>query len=212
MFLAIDIGNTNITLGVYEGERLRATWRVATIRMPDEYGILLSQLLEHKGVPAQGITEVAIASVVPSLTGAFRKVSQDYLRQEPLIVDAGVKTGVRIRYENPREVGADLWWIARLCRPNTAGRPAWWISAPPPPSTRSRAKVIISAARLHRASGSPLRRCSRASKLYRVELVAPARARRHEHRDGLAVRHILWLCRAGGGTRWRVSVRSWERI
>ena len=68
MFLAIDIGNTNITLGVYEGERLRATWRVATVhdRMPDEYGILLSQLLEHKGVPAQGITGVAIASVVPS--------------------------------------------------------------------------------------------------------------------------------------------------
>ena len=109
MFLAIDIGNTNITLGVYEGERLRATWRVATVhdRMPDEYGILLSQLLEHKGVPPEGITGVAIASVVPSLTGAFRQVSLDYLHQEPLVVDAGVKTGVRIRYENPREVGAD---------------------------------------------------------------------------------------------------------
>ena len=109
MFLAIDIGNTNITLGVYEGERLRATWRVATVhdRMPDEYGILLSQLLEHKGVPAQGITGVAIASVVPSLTGTFRQLSIDYLHHEPLVVDAGVKTGVRIRYENPREVGAD---------------------------------------------------------------------------------------------------------
>ena len=109
MLLAIDIGNTNITLGVYQGERLHATWRVATVhdRMPDEYGILLLQLLAHRGVATTAVTGVAMASVVPALTGVFREVCRGYLEQEPLVVDAGVKTGVRIRYENPREVGAD---------------------------------------------------------------------------------------------------------
>jgi type III pantothenate kinase len=109
MLLAIDIGNTNITLGVFEDERLRATWRLATAheRMPDEYGILLSQLLAHQRLVVEQITGVALASVVPALTGVFREVSRGYLGQDPLVVDAGVKTGVRIRYENPREVGAD---------------------------------------------------------------------------------------------------------
>jgi len=109
MLLAIDIGNTNITLGVFEDERLRATWRLATAheRMPDEYGILLSQLLAHRRLVVEQITGVALASVVPALTGVFREVSRGYLGQDPLVVDAGVKTGVRIRYENPREVGAD---------------------------------------------------------------------------------------------------------
>jgi type III pantothenate kinase len=109
MLLTIDIGNTNVTLGVYDDQRLRATWRLATVhdRMPDEYGILLLGLFDHRGVRAADITGVAIASVVPQLTGIFREVSWDYLGCEPLIVDAGVKTGVRIRYENPREIGAD---------------------------------------------------------------------------------------------------------
>ena len=66
MFLAIDIGNTNVTLGVYDDERLRATWRLATVhdRMSDEYGILLTQLLEHKGISCEGVSGIAIASVV----------------------------------------------------------------------------------------------------------------------------------------------------
>ncbi len=109
MFLAVDIGNTNITLGVYDGTRLAATWRVATVhdRMPDEYGILLIQLMAQRGIAPEQVSGVAIASVVPALTGVFREVVEGYLKQEPLVVDAGVKTGVRIRYESPREVGAD---------------------------------------------------------------------------------------------------------
>jgi type III pantothenate kinase len=109
MLLAVDIGNTNITLGLYQGEELRSHWRVATVheRMPDEYGILLMGLFTHHGVSVEDISGVAIASVVPALTPIFREVSQTYLRRDPLIVDAGVKTGVRIRYENPRDVGAD---------------------------------------------------------------------------------------------------------
>jgi type III pantothenate kinase len=109
MLLAVDIGNTNITLGVFAGDGLQATWRIATVhdRMPDEYGILLVQLFEHRSVKPADITGVAIASVVPTLTQVFRQLSRDYLASDPLVVDAGVKTGVRIRYENPKEVGAD---------------------------------------------------------------------------------------------------------
>ncbi len=109
MLVAIDIGNTNITLGVYQGDRLLHHWRIATAheRMPDEYGIQLLQLLAHRGLRVQEITGVAMASVVPSLTRTFRVACQRYLGREPFVVDAGVRTGVRIRYENPREVGAD---------------------------------------------------------------------------------------------------------
>lgn len=109
MLLAIDIGNTNITLGVYQDEKLVAHWRVATVqdRMPDEYGLLLTGLFGHRGLTVDQMDGVAIASVVPALTSTFRELSQTYLRQRPLVVDAGVKTGVHVRVDNPREVGAD---------------------------------------------------------------------------------------------------------
>jgi type III pantothenate kinase len=109
MLLAIDIGNTNITFGLYEGETLGPRWRIRTIheKMPDEYGVLLDQLFRHRGRHPEEVTGVAIASVVPPLTPVFEQVSQDYLNQTPLVVDAGVRTGVRVRYDNPREVGAD---------------------------------------------------------------------------------------------------------
>jgi len=109
MFLAVDIGNTNITFGLYAGKRLGPRWRIRTIhdKMPDEYGILLDQLFRHQGRRPDQVTGVAIASVVPPLTPVFVQVCRDYLGQEPLVVDAGVRTGVRIRYDNPREVGAD---------------------------------------------------------------------------------------------------------
>jgi len=109
MLLAIDIGNTNITFGLYKDERLGPRWRIRTIheKMPDEYGILLEQLFRHRGYQLKQVTGVAIASVVPPLTPVFQTVCWGYLGQTALVVDAGVRTGVRIRYENPREVGAD---------------------------------------------------------------------------------------------------------
>jgi type III pantothenate kinase len=109
MLLAIDIGNTNITFGLYEGKKLGPSWRIRTIheRMPDEYGILLDQLFHHRGHRSEQVTGVAIASVVPPLTPVFQQVCRDYVGQTPLVVDVGVKTGVRIRYDNPWEVGAD---------------------------------------------------------------------------------------------------------
>jgi type III pantothenate kinase len=109
MLLAIDIGNTNITLGLYEGKDLGPRWRLATVheRMPDEYGLQLLGLLDHAGCTAVDLTGICLASVVPPLTGKLIEACQNYLGKGPLIVDAGVKTGVRIRYEDPRAVGAD---------------------------------------------------------------------------------------------------------
>jgi len=109
MLLTIDIGNTNITFGLYEGQNLGPRWRIRTIheKMSDEYGVLMDQLFRHRGYRPTQVTGIAIASVVPPLTLTFDQACRDYVGQEPLVVDAGVKTGVRIRYDNPRDVGAD---------------------------------------------------------------------------------------------------------
>jgi type III pantothenate kinase len=109
MLLAIDVGNTNVTLGLYQGEELGPRWRLATVheRMPDEYGVQFLGLLQHAGITPHDITDICLASVVPPVTGKVVEACQRYLGQNPLVVDAGVKTGVRIRYEDPRAVGAD---------------------------------------------------------------------------------------------------------
>jgi type III pantothenate kinase len=109
MLLTIDIGNTNLTLGVYEAETLGPRWRLATVhdRMPDEYGLQFLGLLSHAGIDPQTLTGICMASVVPPVTGKVVGACQEYLGQDPLVVDAGVKTGVRILYEDPRAVGAD---------------------------------------------------------------------------------------------------------
>lgn len=109
MLLAIDIGNTNLTIGLYEGQTLAWHWRLATdqARMPDEYGLQLLGLLTHAGHSPAGLKGIALASVVPNLTGRVRQACREYLKTEPLVLDAGVKTGIRIRYEDPRAVGAD---------------------------------------------------------------------------------------------------------
>jgi type III pantothenate kinase len=109
MLLTIDIGNTNITLGVYDGEVLGPRWRLATEhnRMSDEYGIMLVNLFQHAGVARDAIHGIALASVVPPLTSTFQQACEKYLGRQPLVVDAGVKTGVRVKYDDPKGVGAD---------------------------------------------------------------------------------------------------------
>ena len=109
MLLAIDVGNTNVVMGLFEGDKLGARWRIRTIhdKTADEYGVLIDQLFRHQGHEPAQVTGAVIASVVPPLTPIFDRVCRDYVGSEPLIVDTGVRTGVRIRYENPREVGAD---------------------------------------------------------------------------------------------------------
>jgi len=109
MLLVIDIGNTDITLGVFEDENLRATWRMATgiHRLTDEYAVLLLNLLQNRSIQTSDIKNAALCSVVPPLTVTFQQLFQRYFDISPLVVAAGVKTGVRILMDNPREVGAD---------------------------------------------------------------------------------------------------------
>ena len=109
MLLTIDIGNTNLTLGLYESETLGPRWRLATDheRMPDEYGLQFLGLLNHAGCGPADLTGICLASVVPPLTPRILEACRRYLGQDPLVVDAGVKTGVRVLYEPPRAVGAD---------------------------------------------------------------------------------------------------------
>jgi type III pantothenate kinase len=109
MLLTIDLGNTNLTLGLYEGDKLGMHWRLATdhARMPDEYGLQFLGLLEHAGHSPADLTGISLASVVPPLTGRVVQACNEYLKQAPLVVDAGVKTGIKIRYEDPKAVGAD---------------------------------------------------------------------------------------------------------
>jgi type III pantothenate kinase len=109
MLLTIDIGNTNLTLGLYRGEDLGARWRLATNheRMPDEYGLQLIGLLNHAGHTPDEVSGICLASVVPPLTGKLIEACQRYLGKDPLNVNGDVKTGVRILYDNPSAVGAD---------------------------------------------------------------------------------------------------------
>ncbi len=109
MLLAIDIGNTETTLGLFEGDRLNATWHIATNidHMADEYAALLMELLRNRNLSADDIDRAALCSVVPPLTTTFKRLLKGYFNVSPLVVEAGVKTGVRIRMDNPREVGAD---------------------------------------------------------------------------------------------------------
>ena len=109
MLLTIDIGNTNLTLGLYNGAELGRHFRLATdhARMPDEYGLQFLGLLQNAGRIVSELNGIVLASVVPQLTARVVQACQEYLKQEPLVVDTGVKTGIRIRYEDPRAVGAD---------------------------------------------------------------------------------------------------------
>ncbi|MFH1003311.1 MAG: type III pantothenate kinase [Chloroflexota bacterium] len=109
MLLVIDIGNTDATMGVFEDRELRATWNVASsiYRTVDEYAVMLLNLLHYQGLDKADIKQVAICSVVPPLTATFDELFERYFHVSPLIVSAGTKTGVRIRMDFPREVGAD---------------------------------------------------------------------------------------------------------
>lgn len=109
MLLAIDVGNTNTVLGVFEGPTLRHQWRVETSqsRTYDEWGILARQLFAAAGVEPARVESVVISSVVPPLAFALEQMAQRYFGKKPLFIGPGVKTGMPILYENPREVGAD---------------------------------------------------------------------------------------------------------
>lgn len=109
MLMAIDVGNTNIDIGVFKGEVLHTKWDLATdvYRTSDKYGILLLGLLAQQDLRASDIDQAVICSVSPPMVPTLRAMCQRYFGGLPLIVEAGIKTGVNILMDNPREVGAD---------------------------------------------------------------------------------------------------------
>ncbi len=109
MLLAIDVGNTNTVIGIFDGARWVGYWRIRTLEdaTADEYWIKLRNLADIRGIDASLIDGVIISCVVPPLMGALEELCRDFLKIRPLFVGPGIKTGMPIRYDNPREVGAD---------------------------------------------------------------------------------------------------------
>lgn len=109
MILAIDVGNTNIVVALYDNDKLRRNWRMATDKnkASDEYGVLITQFLRFENVSTDDIEDVMIASVVPTVMHSLKNAVKRYIGCEPMIVGPGIKTGMNIRYDNPKELGAD---------------------------------------------------------------------------------------------------------
>ncbi len=124
MLLAVDIGNTNVKLGVFDRDRLVATWNLATDThtTADEYGATLVNLMEREKIVSSEITGVVLCGVVPPLLHTFVQLCTKYLQTKPLIVEAGVKTGMRISLDNPREVGPDRV-VGAVAAQNLYGKP-----------------------------------------------------------------------------------------
>ncbi|MBT1073536.1 type III pantothenate kinase [Pelotalea chapellei] len=109
MLLVIDVGNSNIVLGIYDGRRLVRSWRLSTdkSRTSDEYAVLLHSLFAQAGLGFESVRAAIISSVVPPLTGVMEAISHDFFKLTPYVVGPGIRTGMPIQYDNPREVGAD---------------------------------------------------------------------------------------------------------
>lgn len=109
MIFTLDIGNTNIKTALFDGERMVKYWRVSTnkIYTSDEYGLLLTGLFRHEGVSPEDVEGIIISSVVPTINFTIEHMCQNYFHQTPTFVVPGVRTGINIKYENPRELGSD---------------------------------------------------------------------------------------------------------
>jgi type III pantothenate kinase len=109
MLAAFDIGNTNVTIGIFDGPEVRATWRLATDgqRTSDEYALMILGLLKTADIDVEAIDQAIMASVVPDLIPLFERLLQRFFHVDPIVVGTGTRTGVRVLYDNPREVGAD---------------------------------------------------------------------------------------------------------
>ncbi|MDO4280015.1 MAG: type III pantothenate kinase [Peptococcaceae bacterium] len=109
MLLAFDTGNTNVMMGLYDGERLFASWRFATDaqRTADEYAVLCQNFFKTRELRFDDVDQIIISSVVPDLTRTLVRMCEEYFEISPLLVEVGVKTGLKLRYENPKELGAD---------------------------------------------------------------------------------------------------------
>jgi len=109
MLLAFDVGNTNIVLGVFEDGKLIRNWRLETdsSKSADEYGMIINQLFLYEGLKSEDIDDVIVSTVVPSVLFTIQHLSMKYFRRKAIIISPGIKTGLLIKYDNPKEVGAD---------------------------------------------------------------------------------------------------------
>lgn len=109
MLLVIDVGNTNIVLGVYDGKELKYDWRISTDKdkTSDEYGLLFEQIFKYNGIDINEVEDIIISSVVPNLMHSLPNMCSRYFKKNPMVIGPGVKTGMNIKYDNPKEVGAD---------------------------------------------------------------------------------------------------------
>ena len=109
MLLVIDIGNSNIVMGTYVGKNLMKHWRISTDsqKTGDEYGMLINDLFRYQGVKISDVRDIIISTVVPPLVVPFVKMCERYFKVKPLVVGPGIKTGIKLNYENPRAIGAD---------------------------------------------------------------------------------------------------------
>lgn len=110
MLIAVDIGNTNVTIGMFCQEKIVKNFRITTqmARTSDEYGVLLREFLTNAGFVVSDVEDVVISSVVPNIMYSFTSAIKKYFKLTPIIVGPGIKTGIRLAAENPKEVGADL--------------------------------------------------------------------------------------------------------
>lgn len=109
MLLAFDVGNSNIVLGVYRGKELYKYWRISTdkSKTSDEIGMLVSQLFAHDGLSLEDVSDVIISSVVPTIMYSLQHMAIKYCNKDAMVVGPGIKTGINVKYDNPRQVGAD---------------------------------------------------------------------------------------------------------
>ncbi len=109
MIFVLDVGNTNTVIGVYEKDELKHHWRIETSRnkTEDEFGMLIKALLEHVELTFEDFDGIIISSVVPPIMAALERMCVKYFGTNPIVVGPGIKTGLNIKYDNPREVGAD---------------------------------------------------------------------------------------------------------
>ena len=152
MLLVFDVGNTNMVLGLYKGKELIKYWRITTdkYKTSDEYGILISNLFQYENIDMNCVEDVIISSVVPDVMHSLENFCKKYCKKEPKVVGPGIKTGLNIKYDNPKQVGAD-----RIV--NAITNNAEYLGGTIAPGIKISSEALF----------------QRASKLPRVELVKP---------------------------------------
>ena len=179
MLLAVDIGNTNVTFGVFDKDKMVVTWRMETDirRMPDEYAAMLMNLIAYQGLKAADIKEVSLLSVVPPLLPTFEELCNRFFNVTPFVISPGVKTKVRIRFDNPKEVGGDR--IAHTAAAHYLyGGPVIVVDMGTATTfdTVSKEGDFLGGAIAPGVANAAEALFTRAAQLYRVQLVAPKHA------------------------------------